>query len=195
LLGIYCQHAYAHNTPEGSTALPAVLKGADLAVYSVFKALGLKVDIRAVLDPSSEDSDEEHCSDSGEEYCCDSDEEHYTGRKINDSKNRCFLRRNYGDIEITEVGGFEESKYEICQAFASQEVEVTWLTQPVWRELGMVHLTYGNQAGIDCKYAYAALIVEVPAAKQRNEERTSSVNLEHGKMQGSDRFSAISISP
>jgi hypothetical protein len=49
-LGIFCQHAYAHTHEDGARALPAVLKGSDMAVYTVFQALGLRTQVRAILD-------------------------------------------------------------------------------------------------------------------------------------------------
>ena len=42
-LEIHCQHSYAHTTPEGSSSLPAILKGSDIAIYSIFFALSLPV--------------------------------------------------------------------------------------------------------------------------------------------------------
>ncbi|KAK0621834.1 hypothetical protein B0T17DRAFT_618232 [Bombardia bombarda] len=48
-LGIICNHAYAHNSKPFAVALPGVLKGSDMAVYSVFRAQGLKIKVVEVL--------------------------------------------------------------------------------------------------------------------------------------------------
>ncbi len=49
MLGIHCTHAYAHSTQSGGKALPAVLKGSDMAVYAVFRAHGLEVYVRPMV--------------------------------------------------------------------------------------------------------------------------------------------------
>jgi hypothetical protein len=57
-LGIYCKHTYAHTNSDNAKAFPAILKGADMAVYTVFSALGLKLQVRAILDPDRSGLDE-----------------------------------------------------------------------------------------------------------------------------------------
>lgn len=61
LLGKYCTHAYAHATKEGASALPSVLKGSDMIAYEVFRALGVEILVRTILQNIREhyyDSDE-----------------------------------------------------------------------------------------------------------------------------------------
>lgn len=65
-LGIYCQHAYAHSTDEGIVALPEALKGTDMAIYTVFLALGLDISIRGVLKVDKEMMYDDH-QNTGEE--------------------------------------------------------------------------------------------------------------------------------
>ncbi|KAF7596013.1 hypothetical protein BBP40_003793 [Aspergillus hancockii] len=50
VLGIFCSHAYAHTSGLAQTRLPRTLKGADLVLYSIFKSLGLDVEILPVLE-------------------------------------------------------------------------------------------------------------------------------------------------
>ena len=50
LLGLFCNHQYAHSQSSGRLSLPGSLKGVDLAVFAAFKALGLKVMIRPVME-------------------------------------------------------------------------------------------------------------------------------------------------
>lgn len=57
VLGFYCAHQYAHTRNDSTgNLMPYALKGIDVALFSVFKSLGLEVKVRPVLDP--EDFDE-----------------------------------------------------------------------------------------------------------------------------------------
>lgn len=42
-MAIYCAHAYPHNTPHAKELLPRALKGSDMAIWAVYKALGLLI--------------------------------------------------------------------------------------------------------------------------------------------------------
>jgi hypothetical protein len=86
VLGFYCQYPYPHVHPNAAKQLPPSLQGVDMVFYSVFKSLGLKIDILPLLDSSPLDEmdemeyeREEECyiDDpwSYREFYCDSDEE------------------------------------------------------------------------------------------------------------------------
>ncbi|KAJ5501876.1 Oxoglutarate/iron-dependent dioxygenase [Penicillium fimorum] len=47
--GFYCSHAYPHISDEAPVLLPKAFKGADLVLYSVFKSLGIRIDIVPVI--------------------------------------------------------------------------------------------------------------------------------------------------
>lgn len=49
-LGVFCSHAYAHTSKIPDALLPRALKGADMVLCSLFKSLGIKVDVRPVLE-------------------------------------------------------------------------------------------------------------------------------------------------
>ncbi len=49
ILGVHCSHAYPHTSSKAQELLPKGLKGADLAVYSVFKSLGIDARVLPVL--------------------------------------------------------------------------------------------------------------------------------------------------
>ena len=51
-LGIPCTHAYPHTIEESIPSLPAALKGVDMAVYETFRAIGLEISMRPILDVS-----------------------------------------------------------------------------------------------------------------------------------------------
>ena len=50
LIGFFCNHQYAHSQSSGRLSLPGSLKGVDLAVFAAFKALGLKVLVKPVME-------------------------------------------------------------------------------------------------------------------------------------------------
>lgn len=56
ILGVNCSHAYPHASSQAQGLLPKGLKGADLAVYSVFKSLGIDVHVLPVLRQKHDDS-------------------------------------------------------------------------------------------------------------------------------------------
>ena len=156
LLGFYCLHAYPHSTktPRDAQLFPSVLKGVDLLLYSLLRALDLKVDIRPVLQDVSDvywgDYDDDSSRKQGDPY----DEEMKT--------TMSYVRKTMDGIVVTETGGYEESTEEILEGFGNP-VRVKWLNQPVAGQQGYVHMTYGNEAGIRALYTYTSLIVELPS--------------------------------
>ena len=48
-MGFYCTHKYAHTSSSVKHRLPFALKGVDVAVYAIFRALGLSIKIRPIL--------------------------------------------------------------------------------------------------------------------------------------------------
>ncbi|PVH99885.1 hypothetical protein DM02DRAFT_628995 [Periconia macrospinosa] len=145
-LGVHCNHAYAHSTDEGVMSLPSVLKGSDMAVYSVFRALGLKIYMRAALE--------------------------YDREQFYDSDEPDLLRELEGGVTVTDCGDDENEDYlSVLEEWNGYWTDVHWLNDPIDANLntGMVHLTYGNQSGVGWIYTSAALIVEVPAASERYE--------------------------
>jgi hypothetical protein len=49
IVGVHCSHAYPHASSQAQELLPRGLKGADLAVYSVFKSFGIDAHVLPVL--------------------------------------------------------------------------------------------------------------------------------------------------
>lgn len=47
-MGFFCSHAYPHASDEAPMLLPRALKGSDLVLYSVFKSLGIQIDVLPV---------------------------------------------------------------------------------------------------------------------------------------------------
>ncbi|CZT07795.1 uncharacterized protein RAG0_13110 [Rhynchosporium agropyri] len=50
-LGYHCRHSYSHTSTKMGKRLPFALRGIDMVFYSVFKSLGLNVQVRHILDP------------------------------------------------------------------------------------------------------------------------------------------------
>lgn len=59
ILGVHCSHAYPHASSQARELLPRGLKGADLAVYSVFKSLGIDSHVVPVLRQKHDEGAEE----------------------------------------------------------------------------------------------------------------------------------------
>jgi hypothetical protein len=110
-LGIFCQHTNAH--AHSALALPGNLKGADMAVYNVFRTLGLDIQVRAILDTES-DAFEDYYQDCAE----DTDYDEMT--EYEDSVSPAFSAHavvgRLGGRTASEVGGSEEGIEEVVQA-------------------------------------------------------------------------------
>jgi hypothetical protein len=50
MLGFFCSHRYAHSDTSAQLALPRKLKGSDMALFAVLRSLGLKTEVRPVLE-------------------------------------------------------------------------------------------------------------------------------------------------
>jgi hypothetical protein len=50
VLGFFCSNAYAHSSRPAAEGLPRRLKGSDLVLYSVFKALGIETSVLPVIE-------------------------------------------------------------------------------------------------------------------------------------------------
>jgi hypothetical protein len=133
-LGIYCTHAYAHNMRSGGRALPAVLKGADMAMYAVFRALGLKVGVRPVMtrkgwywNPNDE-RDPEHNTRAG---------------------------THLGELIVTEACADDYNGLDgICSDWEHDKLHVNWLTDPAPEELDEATLVHPTVSGVLLPWEY-----------------------------------------
>ncbi|KAI9873288.1 MAG: hypothetical protein M1830_000577 [Pleopsidium flavum] len=53
VLGFFCSHEYAHTHGAPPVRLPRSLKGVDMALYVVFRALGLKIEVLPILEKAA----------------------------------------------------------------------------------------------------------------------------------------------
>ncbi|KAF1969278.1 hypothetical protein BU23DRAFT_591683 [Bimuria novae-zelandiae CBS 107.79] len=157
-LGIFCQHAYAHSTPEGIEAFPGVLKGVDMAVYSVFLAIGLHISVRPVLEFSLRDEYDDYYDMDDEDPATD------------DCAEKNFIGRQLKSLVVSDAGGYEESRKEVLESYGGEWLNVNWLTNAKHKNIGYVHMAYGNEASTSFKYTHAALIVSIPPTADRRND-------------------------
>lgn len=91
-----------------------------MAVYSVFLALGLSMDIRPILDLK---------------------DNWFFGRRYKRERGLDFVGDQLKPIETTETGGYEEGYEEVLDSFKGGWLKINWLTEPVSNNVGFVHLT------------------------------------------------------
>lgn len=91
-LGFYCTHAYAHSDDGSRKRLPFALKGVDMIIYTVFKSLGLDVEILPVLEPIDDERFTERLRYESEE-----------GEELNGD----LVGTGLHGIQLTEMGGYD----------------------------------------------------------------------------------------
>ncbi|KAK4891025.1 hypothetical protein LTR27_010356 [Elasticomyces elasticus] len=160
-IGVYLTHRYPHTNPVLSKLLPSCLKGADMAVYEVARALGLKTSLIST-------SKESRSSHSGG-YWDDGEYEDSEGNEL------IPFGAYYPGLKVLEVGGcvgdggFDEMDT-TCTMF---EGKFIWLNKPGYKELSRASLyhadewKYGNEPGLDTLYTSAALLIKIPDGETR----------------------------
>jgi hypothetical protein len=99
-LGFYCAHKYAHTRKGMKNLMPFALKGIDVAVFSVFRSLGLKVSVRPILDTSNLEWMDGTAS---------SEEESQESSDISKIGNA------FHELQLRDVGGYDNSEDEVRQ--------------------------------------------------------------------------------
>lgn len=163
-LGIYLQHPYAHSTDEGIDALPGALKGTDMAIYTVFLALGLDISIRPVLKldeakihDDDQDTGEEYSSQSDEEVMYDDDQDteeedspHHDQEMICDddqdtgeegSPQPDLIGLQLKPVHVSNCDGVDshEIKWTAIHKFGADWLEVNWLNSAQHPNVGLVY--------------------------------------------------------
>ncbi|KAF7445521.1 P4Hc domain containing protein [Pyrenophora tritici-repentis] len=165
-LDIYYQHYYAHTHCNNAEAFLAILKGSDMAVYTVFKALNLNLEVRAILDITTDEF--QNYLDTEEAL----PQEHKPDYLYEDTPWPPLFRTH---SVVGELGGrwccdvvVEEHEMDKFVQFWSDDYRmVEWVNEPQCLEIDMYHATYGNQPGIRYMYSHAAILVAVPPASER----------------------------
>ncbi|CAH0023572.1 unnamed protein product, partial [Clonostachys rhizophaga] len=177
-LGIYCAHAYpttiskvvdledpGSNYGRSRTPSPEplasdklrTLKGTDMSLYAVFRQLGLEVNLVPIIISSKYLPNQDYGDDE-------------------DSKKIFWpcggTETEPGMVGLTKFITHEgDDAANIPKAFGELVKDVEWITEPLWRNLALIHGNYfGNEAGPPgiC-YAYTAMIVKIPTAASRGD--------------------------
>ncbi|KAJ5926048.1 hypothetical protein N7516_007821 [Penicillium verrucosum] len=160
--GFYCSHAYPHTSDEAPMLLPRALKGADLVLYSVFKSLGIQINVVPVI---MEDDYKEEDYDDYEE---DNSEQSEKGEQQQSDKVRVGhkLHPYVASDHMTEEG--ESSLRALDWAWPGKHrPEVTWIGSPTHQKMALSHIAYGNEPSQSTIYSYAAMIAEIPPFLER----------------------------
>jgi len=114
-----------------------------MAVYSVFKVLGLDISVRPIYDLKNDyifedyDPDDPH---SYNNYSINEEGDHKAGKE--DEENvKSFVGNSCGQVQLTEVGGYDTSREEILAEANARWLKVKWLTKPASSNISFVHLT------------------------------------------------------
>jgi hypothetical protein len=138
-LGIYCQHAYAHTHSDNTKAFPAILKGADMAVYTVFSALDLKLQVRAILDTDTRGFND-YFENYKENFFADHFEEEET--YVPPPLATHAVVGTIGGYGLSDAMATDGSNYEdVVYAWSRDWRKVVWVNGPRESDLDMVHLT------------------------------------------------------
>lgn len=126
LLGIWCSHAYAHSHSSSIHNLPGSLKGVDMAMYEIFRALGLQVTIRPILDGCTED------------YSGDSD---YSDDSEDDRMPEAIIGEGLHELEIADTLIEDTDLNGICRELGGYyHGNVVWLSEMRHRELAIAYI-------------------------------------------------------
>ncbi|KAJ5790206.1 uncharacterized protein N7518_007217 [Penicillium psychrosexuale] len=168
-LGFYCSHAYPHASDEAPMLLPRALKGADLVLYSVFKSLGIKIEVVPVI---QEDDFRKGDYDMDEEYESleyDSNPKDSKGKKEDDVNDKLLVGDKlhpYITTDMTEEFG-ETLNLNNNRWKCKHRRGVIWIGSPAHGQSALSYLAYGNEASISTIYSYAAMIAKIPPFLKR----------------------------
>ncbi|OQD67640.1 hypothetical protein PENPOL_c003G00358 [Penicillium polonicum] len=195
--GFYCSHAYPHTSDEAPMLLPRALKGADLVLYSVFKSLGIQINVVPVVMEDDykaeyeEDEEEEDDSEQSEKDQGASEEDQGASEKDQrasekdqgtSEKDQGASEKEQGASARVRVGDKlhpyvalnmeteegESSLQALDWAWPGKSrPEVTWIGSPAHQKMALSHIAYGNEPSQSTVYSYAAMIAEIPPFLER----------------------------
>ncbi|KUJ14348.1 uncharacterized protein LY89DRAFT_784308 [Mollisia scopiformis] len=168
-LGFYCAYKYAHHSSRAHALMSWALKGVDVAIYSVFSSLGLDVRVGPILENNRqlENLEEQQVDEYYASADYDSDSPDYERKiRVGATFHKVVLDADGGyDIAYDKV---EKNLHKIWPH--DEYKDVTWLNTAREEEVAMVSIAYGNEAELDWCYSHAAILVTVPAHKDRDHE-------------------------
>ncbi|KAL8646223.1 MAG: hypothetical protein Q9210_006258 [Variospora velana] len=166
--GFFCHHQYAHAHDSGRKSLPHAFKGVDLAVYSVFHSLRLKIGVHPIMKNRSGKMggmsmrklmNDTHDADQGDHVENYLQQLEKKSAIVNEDRDRYY----YGDRQefTTNVGTGLHGPTFVLHEEESGE--------------------YGNQAELDYHFSAAAIIVVVPPSGARVAPPVTGGALDDGK--------------
>ncbi|OQD86871.1 hypothetical protein PENSOL_c084G03942 [Penicillium solitum] len=117
--GFYCSHAYPHTSDEAPMLLPRALKGADLVLYSVFKSLGIQINVVPVI------MEDDYKGDEDEEDECEEDDSEQSGKEqVAPEKEQGASEKDQGASEKDQGVSEKEQGASEKEQSASEKVRV-----------------------------------------------------------------------
>ncbi|KAL3419488.1 oxidoreductase [Phlyctema vagabunda] len=167
-MAFFCAHQYAHTRSQSIELLPFALKGIDVAVFSVFKALGLMPSIRPILDNDNFRDHDKECLG-----CHD-----HVGKVESVFSKRLeyeYVSRVGDDLEEIQMANSEMEEGGCMESYVERAWPletwngIIWLNSPSrnGNEIAMVGMVHGNQAELVWHYSHAAIMIDIPAANKR----------------------------
>ncbi|KAL8957925.1 MAG: hypothetical protein Q9193_004919, partial [Seirophora villosa] len=185
LIGFFCHHQYAHAHGSGRKSLPHAFKGVDLAVYSVFHSLRLKVGVHPIIKNKSgqmggmsmrELMHDTHYAAQGDHVelflqdlekrpgTGDEDSEDYDSDEEEEFTTNVGTSLHGPTFDCVE----NRSGQPVTQAWPHQKVpKIVWMNDPSHKDFAHAGLAYGNQAELNYQFSAAAIIVVVPPSSAR----------------------------
>ena len=173
ILGIHLSHFYPHTHSRLKQDLPCCLKGIDMVVYEIFRALKLPVKLHSVLDDATQYMDDHELEDEDEYDGSESESD----RSDNDSGNPVVnpevssphmvgtgLHRFRVADDVNEEG-FRQVLADNYPCI--KRTDIHWVNKAMHKEMALAWLAHGNQATLYVEYAAAALLVDIPPAAKR----------------------------
>ncbi|KAF0320413.1 hypothetical protein GQ607_012339 [Colletotrichum asianum] len=165
LLGIYSTYAYPHTQEEHG--LPFCLKGIDMVLYEIFKSLGLKVHLCAILEnPMSRWNPKKLDDGSFSDGAADVD----PVKKRNTSKKRSNKSGDWTETDSDEDKDGEYDPPRVVGVLSTQycgEIfntnNIVWLNKNNGEsKLQVSYIAYGNEPSTAEIYSYFAMVVQAP---------------------------------
>ncbi|CAI0646923.1 unnamed protein product [Colletotrichum noveboracense] len=186
LLGIYSTYAYPHT--ENKHGLPFCLKGIDMVLYEIFKSLGLKIHLCAILEnPMSQWNPKKLDDGEFSDGAADVDSAKKTNKskkssnKSGDSTETDSDEDKNGEYGPPRVVGVLSTQYcaemieyehEIKEMFESaldtkklrfNTKNIVWLNKNNGEsKLQVSYTAYGNEPSTEEIYSYFAMVVQAP---------------------------------
>ncbi|KAF2418794.1 hypothetical protein EJ08DRAFT_599213 [Tothia fuscella] len=167
-LGIGCEHFYAHAQGPMVHQLPESLKGSDMAVYEIFRALGLATVVRPILDMQIDDDDEyyqrDDYSDNKDDDSDDDDNDVADERETVQGKDIVGTNLHSFKADYNEEWDQGGQKGTVDAWGEHIFRKITWINRLMEskKDTAMAYLAYGNQAEMGLNYSRAAIIAFKP---------------------------------